>query len=70
MTTASGTASSAERPVAFDAIGPSQFTPPDKVDGKNENFEEFAFKLKEHVFLMDFHLSYEFLNGRCRSRAG
>ena len=37
----------------FDAIGPFQFTPPDKSDGKQDNFEEFAFKLKAYVFLMN-----------------
>ena len=34
-----GAASSTPSPLAFDAIGPFQFTPPDKFDGKKENFE-------------------------------
>ena len=29
----------------LDAVGPCQFTPPDKFDGKQDNFAEFAFKL-------------------------
>ena len=40
-----GAASSAPGSLAFDAIGPFEFTPPDKFDGKKENFEECAFKL-------------------------
>ena len=39
--------------MAFDAIGPFQFTPPKEFDGKKENFEEFTFKLKAYLFLMD-----------------
>ena len=53
MITMTGVASSTPSPLAFDAIGPFQFTPPDKFDGKKENFEEFAFKLKPDLYLMD-----------------
>ena len=52
MTTVNGAASSAPGSLAFDAIGPFQSTPPDKFDGKKENFEEFAFKFKAWFFLM------------------
>ena len=54
MTTVNGAARSTPSPLAFDAIGPFQSTPADKFEGKIENFEGFAFKLKNaHVFLMD-----------------
>ena len=46
MTTVNGAASAG--PLAFDAIGQFQFTPPDKFDGKKENFEESAFKLEAY----------------------
>ena len=52
MTSANAATSSTVSPLAFDAIGPFQFTPPDKFDGKKENFEEFAFKLKACTFLL------------------
>ena len=33
-------------PLADDAIGPCQLTPQKELDGKTENFDEFAFKLQ------------------------
>ena len=46
--------SAAARPsVIFDSLGPLQFTPPKEFDGDKENFEEFAFKLRACLFLME-----------------
>ena len=42
--------------MAFDAIGPFPFTPPKELDGKNENFEEYAFKLRAYICLNGFIL--------------
>ena len=53
MLTANGATSSAPGPMAFEAIGTFQFTPPAKFDGKKDNFEEFALKLKSYARLMD-----------------
>ena len=39
-------------PLAFDAIGPLKITPPKELDGKKENFEDFAFKLRAYLFVM------------------
>ena len=40
-------------PLGFDALGPVQFIPPKGFDGKTANFEEFSFKLKVYLYLMD-----------------
>ena len=54
MLTANRATSSAPGPMAFEAIGTFQFTPPAKFDGKKENVEEFAFKLRAYIFLVEF----------------
>ena len=53
MTTMNCVASSAPGPLASKAIGPFQFTPPDKFDGNKDNFKEIAFKLKAYSFLLN-----------------
>ena len=52
MTTMDGAASSTPSRLAFDDIGPCQFTPPDKFVGKKEKSEEFAFQV-EIIFTSD-----------------
>ena len=38
---------------SFGASGPFHFSPPKEFSGKKEDFEEFAFKLKAYLCLMD-----------------
>ena len=37
----------------FNQVGPFQFQPPDKFSGKREDFEEFVFKLKSYLCLIN-----------------
>ena len=37
----------------FNQVGPFQFQPPKEFSGKREDFEEFAFKLKSYLCLIN-----------------
>ena len=39
--------------MAFSVTGPWQFNPPKEFGGKKEDFEEFAFKLKAYLSIMN-----------------
>ena len=53
MATVHGSSSSGNPSLGFSPSGPFQFTPPGSFSGKREEFEEFSFKFKAYMNLMN-----------------
>ena len=51
--TSSGSGGGGVISLAFSSSGPFQFAAPSSFDGKRENFEEFSFKLRAYLNLMN-----------------